>query len=139
MMSRMIDPRDLANAIKELRGKRTQREVAKRARIDPATWNAYEKGIRTPRRPERLQQIAEGLGVDVAVLQNAILEQGARRLTNREPARMIEAESPEQTRPLQGPKDLNEICRLVEEQMAEISRQLTKLIFLLMEGRELHR
>lgn len=134
MMPCMLDPRDLASAIRELRGKRTQREVAERAQIDPATWSAYEQGTRYPRRPERLRQIAEGLGVNFLDLQNAILQQSVFRLS-KEQSREMPSESPNCTTALQIPTDVNEVRRLVEEQVAELSRHLTKLILLLIEGR----
>jgi transcriptional regulator with XRE-family HTH domain len=58
----MADPRDRAEAIRRLRGGRTQKECAERAGIDPSTWSAYEKGLRQPRTQERLDQIAKGVG-----------------------------------------------------------------------------
>src|SRR4051812_35921850 len=123
MMSAMIDPRDFASALKELRGRRTQREVAKRARIDPGSWSAYEKGIRYPRRPERLQQIAEGLGVHILDLQNAIMEQSVLRMLNKEPSKARSA-SKERTEPPRSTRSVNEIRTLFEEHLRELSRVL---------------
>lgn len=57
-----MEPRDLATAIKNLRGERTQREMAEKANIDPSTWSAYEKGKRLPRSRHRLEKIAQVLG-----------------------------------------------------------------------------
>lgn len=57
-----MESRDLARAIKRLRGARTQRELAEKAGIDPSTWSEYEKGNRLPRSQERLEQIAKVLG-----------------------------------------------------------------------------
>src|SRR4051794_31375591 len=49
IISLMRDPRDLASAIKQLRGDRSQREVAAKAEVDPSTWSLYEAGDRGPR------------------------------------------------------------------------------------------
>jgi transcriptional regulator with XRE-family HTH domain len=75
-----VNPEDLANAIKELRGKRRQREVAERAQIDPATWSAYEQGTRFPRRHDRFEDIARGLGVSELVLSETMFRYTRKRL-----------------------------------------------------------
>ena len=137
MMPCMLDPRDLASAMRELRGKRTQREVAERAQIDPATWSAYEQGIRYPRRPERLRQIAEGLGVDFLDLQNAVLQQSVFRLSKEQSKQM--PQSPESRTPLQETRDFDETQRLVDESLEELSRSLKKLLMLILEGRPRNR
>jgi transcriptional regulator with XRE-family HTH domain len=62
MIYRMPDPRDLGDAIRKLRGRRPQKEVAEKAGIDPTTWSAYEHGERPPRTRKRFEQIARGLG-----------------------------------------------------------------------------
>jgi transcriptional regulator with XRE-family HTH domain len=134
MMSGMIDPRDFANALKQLRGGRTQREVAKKAHIDPGSWSAYEKGIRFPRRPERLQQIAEGLGVHILDLQNAIMEQSVLRMMNQEPSKARSA-SRQGTEPPRSTRSVNEIRTLFEEHLRELSRILLDMLVLLVEGR----
>jgi transcriptional regulator with XRE-family HTH domain len=130
----MIDPRDFASALKELRGRRTQREVAKRARIDPGSWSAYEKGIRYPRRPERLQQIAEGLGVHVLDLQNAIMEQSVLRMSGQGPSE-VRADSKEGTAPPRSTRSIHEIRTLLEQRMRELSQVIVDVLVLLVEGR----
>lgn len=131
----MVDPRDLASALKRLRGGRTQREVAKRARIDPGAWSAYEKGLRYPRHPDRLRQIAHGLGVDLSDLQNAILQEGALRLESRAPVASPSTVPPEAARPPQEPGDVDEIQKLVKKYAAELSLLLEEILLLLVKGR----
>lgn len=53
---------EFGNAIRRLRGDRSQAEIAKRAGIDPSLWSSYEKGRHYPRTRERFEQIAKGLG-----------------------------------------------------------------------------
>lgn len=76
----MADPKDLAEAIRRLRGGRTQKEVADRAGIDPSTWSAYEKGLRRPRRQDRLEQIAYGLSCTLDRLEEVAWECRTQRL-----------------------------------------------------------
>jgi transcriptional regulator with XRE-family HTH domain len=62
MISLMRDPKDLASAIKKLRGERIQKDLAEKAGFDPSTWSAYEKGDRLPRTQSRFEKIARSLG-----------------------------------------------------------------------------
>lgn len=134
----MLDPQDFAGALRELRGSRTQKEVAERAGLDPATWSAYERGSRVPR-PERLEQVARGLGIDLASLQNAILERSTQRLadvTIRNLSRAILSEVPEHDAlSTQARAESAETRKFIEERVATISREIVDLIIFLMRGR----
>ena len=74
MISLMRDPKDLASAIKKLRGDRTQKEVAKKAGFDSSTWSVHEKGKRLPRDQDRFEQIARGLGCTIERLDEVTWE-----------------------------------------------------------------
>lgn len=134
----MFDPQDFASALKELRGSRTQKEVAERAGLDPATWSAYERGSRVPR-PERLEQVARGLGIDVVSLQAAVLERSTRRLadaTIRNLARTIQSEIPEHDAlSTQARAESVETRKFLEERVASISREVVELLLFLMRGK----
>jgi transcriptional regulator with XRE-family HTH domain len=80
----MRDPRDLASAIKQLRGDRSQREVAAKAEVDPSTWSLYEAGDRGPRTQERFEQIARGLGCTPARFEELIWEHRNKRIAKEE-------------------------------------------------------
>lgn len=80
----MRDPRDLASAIKQLRGDRSQKEVAEKAGIDPSTWSLYEAGERVPRNWERFRQIAYGLGCTPERLEEVIWEHRNKRIAREE-------------------------------------------------------
>ncbi|HXO20312.1 MAG TPA: helix-turn-helix transcriptional regulator [Thermoanaerobaculia bacterium] len=71
---------DLAQAMKSLRGARTQREVALRADLSAATWNRYERG-KVPRWPESktFSKMAAGLGCGEERLDAAITEATRKR------------------------------------------------------------
>lgn len=134
----MLDPQDFGRALKELRGKRSQREVAEEAGLDPATWSAYERGSRLPR-PERFEQIAKGLGIDVISLQNAILECSTQRLadaTIRNLSRKVLSEAPEQdAMSIHARAESPETRRFIEERVAGISREIVELIIFLIRGK----
>lgn len=66
----MFDPRDLASAMRKLRGKRPQNVLARSVGISPETWCKWEQGGTTPRSlvpiaaalgctPERLHEVME--------------------------------------------------------------------------------
>lgn len=74
MISLMRDPRDLASAIRKLRGGRSQKDVAEKAGFDSSTWSVYEKGGRLPRNQDRFEQIARGLGCTLERLDEVIWE-----------------------------------------------------------------
>jgi transcriptional regulator with XRE-family HTH domain len=84
IISLMRDPRDLASAIKQLRGGRSQKEVAEKAEIDPSTWSLYEAGERGPRTQERFEQIARGLGCTPARFEEVVWEHRNKRIAREE-------------------------------------------------------
>lgn len=55
-----VDPRVWGQAVTALRGRRTQREVARRAGIDHTSWSFYERGMRVPR-AKNYQRLLFGL------------------------------------------------------------------------------
>lgn len=75
----MIEPTDLGKAIQKLRGERTQKECAERARISPSSWSLYEAGERAPRKAMR-ERISRGLEVEASVLEEAAWEVRKKRL-----------------------------------------------------------
>jgi transcriptional regulator with XRE-family HTH domain len=80
----MRDRRDLASAIKQLRGDRSQKEVAAKAEIDQSTWSLYEAGEREPRTQTRFEQIARGLGCTPERFEEVIWEHRNRRIEREE-------------------------------------------------------
>jgi transcriptional regulator with XRE-family HTH domain len=75
----MNDPRDLAEALRRLRGRRTQREVAAEAGLDPTVWSLYEGGERWPRRAS-FERLAKGLGCPPERIDEEMLLVRRRRL-----------------------------------------------------------
>ena len=69
----MVSKRDVAIALKQLRGSRSQAAVARAAGIDATVWNLYEKGQRLPRE-KSYPKIAEGLGCTVYQLAVALVQ-----------------------------------------------------------------
>lgn len=67
-----ITPEDIGEAMASLRGKRTQKDCARRADLERPTWNQYEKGRVFPQ-PENIERIAQGLGVEVVELTEAVI------------------------------------------------------------------
>jgi transcriptional regulator with XRE-family HTH domain len=94
MISLMRDPKDLARAIRKLRARRPQKEVAERAGFDSSTWSVYEKGGRLPRDPERFEQIARGLGCTVERLDEVIWECRNERIEEEQAKAAAPAPSP---------------------------------------------
>jgi len=84
IISLMRDRRDLASAIKQLRGTRSQKEVAEKADIDPSTWSLYEAGKQGPRTQERFEQIARGLGCTPERFEEVIWEHRNQRVAREE-------------------------------------------------------
>lgn len=74
MISVMRDPKDLARAIRKLRGGRSQKDLAEKAGFDSSTWSVYEKGDRLPRHQDRFVQIARALGCTLERLDEVIWE-----------------------------------------------------------------
>jgi transcriptional regulator with XRE-family HTH domain len=69
----MFDPRDLASAIRKLRGTRHQNALAKSVGVSPGTWCKWEQGGTTPRQVS-LVRIAKALGCSVDRLREAMEE-----------------------------------------------------------------
>lgn len=90
----MRDPKDLARAIRKLRARRPQKEVAERAGFDSSTWSVYEKGERLPRDPERFEQIARGLGCTVERLDEVIWECRNERVEEEQAKAAVPAQAP---------------------------------------------
>lgn len=67
----MFDPRDLASAIRKLRGSRHQNSLAKSVGVSPGTWCKWEQGGTTPRQVS-LVRIAQALGCSVDRLRETI-------------------------------------------------------------------
>ena len=70
--------RALGEAIRFLRGRRSQAQVSELAGLDPAVWSLYERGLRVPRETN-LRLVLEGLGCS-----RLDLEEVAWRLRRRE-------------------------------------------------------
>lgn len=81
----MFDKRDVALAIRKLRGTRTQKEVADAAGVDRPTWNQYEKARAMPKRAN-FDKIADGLGVPPRRLDEEIMKAWRERLDREHPA-----------------------------------------------------
>lgn len=123
----MRDRRAFASAIKELRGKRTQKEVARRAGIDLGAWCAYEKGTRWPRSPQRFERIAMGLQVHVDELD---------RLTAEHHRRETEAHGLEARLPVaKAPLAAEGAQAYIGETISRITSDLIKLVAFLVAGR----
>src|SRR4029077_15113258 len=122
----MLDAQDLGRTLKELRGRRSRREVSERGWLGPATWSAYERRSRLPR-PERFQQIAKGLGVSVVELQYVILESANRRAadaTIREISRKIMRAVPSGS----AGEGSAEVDLFSDERLAAVSREIRDLL-----------
>ena len=81
----MLEAEDLGNAIADLRGRRTQAEVARRGGIRRATWSLYETGKRRPREAN-LTKVLRGLGCTRLQLEEAAWRLRRRRLLGQERA-----------------------------------------------------
>lgn len=80
----MLDKRDVAAAIRQLRGGRTQKDVAEHAGIDRPTWNQYEKAHAMPKR-ENFRKIIEGLGCTQREFDEAMIAAWRQRLDEEHP------------------------------------------------------
>ncbi len=114
----MFDPRDLASAIRKLRGSRHQNALAKSVGVSPGTWCKWEQGGTTPRQVS-LVRIAQALGCGVDRLRG-VMEECRRERIGRE------AQPETSTRPLHpAPAPLvQETDRLLRK----IDRQLESLM-----------
>jgi transcriptional regulator with XRE-family HTH domain len=126
MIYRMTDPRDLAEAIKRLRGGRSQKEVAEKAGIDPSTWSAYEQGERPPRTRERFEQIARGLGCTPDLLEEVAWECRTQRLEK--------GERMEATKEREGPRadslSAAPLEQAIEARLTTIHQELKEVLLL---------
>lgn len=86
----MFDPRDLAAAIRKLRGTRHQNALAESVGVSPGTWCKWEQGGTTPRQVS-LVRIADALGCSVETLREVMEECRRERLGRESPP---EARSP---------------------------------------------
>jgi transcriptional regulator with XRE-family HTH domain len=124
----MWDPRDLASAMKRLRGDRPASKLAARAGIDPSTWSAYEGGKQFPRTQERLEQIAHALGCTYSRLEEAMWESRNLRLASEEaiakssPLVAAEAAAEARTAAAGDPA-----LTFIRERLTNISRELEEL------------
>lgn len=78
----VLSPADYAAAIKELRGTRSQKEVAERGEIAPHHWNRFENAASLPE-PETQGKLAKGLGVEFERFAQVVLEHAQRRWRRR--------------------------------------------------------
>ena len=123
----MADPRDRAEAIRRLRGERTQKECAERAGIDPSTWSAYEKGQRQPRTQERLDQIAKGVGCTPDRLEEVTWECRNERLAEE---RAEAAEEQEDSRTTVLSLSAAPLEQAIEARLTTIHQELKKVLLL---------
>ncbi len=79
----LIDLSVLGEAIKRLRGERSQRFVARRAKVPVPTWSQWENGRRQPRK-EQLEKILRGLDCSLETLELEVWNVWTDRLRRRE-------------------------------------------------------
>ncbi|HEV8578668.1 MAG TPA: helix-turn-helix transcriptional regulator [Thermoanaerobaculia bacterium] len=123
-----MEPRDLARAVKKLRGVRTQREMAEKAGIDPSTWSAYEKGKRLPRSRDRLEQIAQVLGCTLDRLEEVAWECRNERL--REEAKEKAAVAAQSLPP-------DPLDHAIEARLAVIHQEFKEVLLLVADSKRL--
>lgn len=110
-----MNPKDLAKAIKKLRGERPQKVVAGRANISPSNWSLYENGKRPPN-PKTFARIAYGLGVAVDTLEEECQRARKERLlAEQTSARMTEG-PPE--------SDIDPMLRALDEHLQGLTYHL---------------
>jgi transcriptional regulator with XRE-family HTH domain len=117
----MFEPRDLACAIKRLRGSRHQKALAKSVGVSPGTWCKWEQGKTTPRNVS-YPRIAQALGCTVERLQEVILECRQERLAGETRS---EAPSPRPGQPLPSRSPL---VQETDRMLQKIDRQLDSLL-----------
>ena len=81
----MLRNEDIGNALRHLRGDRSQTDLAKQAGVNRQAWNAYESGRRLPA-PDTWPRIMAALGVAEPELDRAIIAAWVDRLGERERA-----------------------------------------------------
>jgi transcriptional regulator with XRE-family HTH domain len=127
----MRDPRDLASAIKELRGERTQKEVAEKAGVDSTTWSAYEKGERFPRGAERLERMAQALGCTLSRFEEIMWRHRTHRLAIEDLA--MKTSPPEAGAAVSETREENAARAFIQERLTNIFREMEDLIVFLVE------
>ncbi len=95
----MIEHELFAAALTELRGERTQREIARAAGIHQSAWSCYEAGKRLPREDQR-QQIFAALGCTPEDFELALWRVLSKRLLPRHVADMVKIFTGQETRHL---------------------------------------
>lgn len=68
----MLRNEDVGEAIRQLRGERSQGELARSAGVTRQAWNAYENGRRLPA-PETWPRVLDALGTAEVELDRAII------------------------------------------------------------------
>lgn len=117
----VIKNEDVARTLKRLRGSRTQAQCAKEGGLSANAWTHYEKGRRLP--GEKLSaQLAKGLGVTLAKLEEEILVSRNERMRE-EKARDVEAAP----RPAETDDPYQ---RAVREGLDVIHREVEKILLL---------
>ncbi|HEX3131384.1 MAG TPA: helix-turn-helix domain-containing protein [Thermoanaerobaculia bacterium] len=113
----MFDPRDLAAAIRKLRGTRHQNALAKSVGVSPGTWCKWEQGGTTPRQVS-LVRIAKALGCSVERLRE-VMEECRRERIGRE--------APPEAKPPQHPAS-TPLVQETDRLLRKIDRQLDSLM-----------
>lgn len=101
----VVTKRDVATALKKLRGSRTQTAVARAAGIDKSVWNLYEKEQRMPTE-KKYPLIAQGLGCTAYQLAFAIVQACLDRLAAAEDQTAKTGEETESDYPTQDDDEL---------------------------------
>lgn len=117
----MFDPRDLACAIKRLRGARHQNALAKSVGVSPGTWCKWEQGGTTPTSVS-FPRIARALGCTVERLREVIWECRQERLGG-EARKQTPLQRPDQPPPHPAP-----LVRETDRMLRRIDRQLEILM-----------
>lgn len=112
----MFDPRDLACAIKKLRGSRHQKALAKSVGVSPGTWCKWEQG-RTIPHSVSFPRIAQALGSSVEKLRDVIWECRQERMGE---AEAVKPETP--------PAHPAPLVRETDRMLRQIDRQLDHLL-----------
>jgi transcriptional regulator with XRE-family HTH domain len=131
MISFMRDSKDLASAIRKLRGARLQKEAAEKAGLDSSTWSVYEKGRRLPRDQDRVEQIARGLGCTLERLDEVIWECRNERI-GEEKARAGLAQAP-MTDPALRIESLDPLKGAIQTGFTNIRREVNEVLLALEE------
>ncbi len=119
----MFDPKDLASAIRRLRGSRHQNALAKGVGVSPGTWCKWEQGKTTPRQVS-LMRIAEALGCTVERLRETMEAFRRERLAQETGP---EAQ-PEQPSPLPLVQETDRLLRKIDRQLDSLMSSKNALL-----------